>query len=323
MEKREVEILDLIPARCEKGELSKKEAAMKIMEVVYTNPGRFNLLDMDEDERSDFLLEMIPKFEGLMDRYDKSLGPLGAYIYFSIPGMRLSWSKKRLESEAGDRAAAPSVKGIYEASIARKTLAVYESRGLPEKRPLEKDEPPLVFKRIFSRPGRKLETRENLFKQRAALVLALKSAWYMDDEKIKRVSGYCGCSSQCVAETLEKIKGSLVEKSEQRERLEQMRSKAWYFVCKYRERLAALEPGTEAWKKTKKKLDYQLSSWKNKNRLLQGCRMTVSPKNKDLAKILSVKPYRISAYLKYAKKAAESEESFCASDSSEAAAGER
>ncbi len=315
MKKSECEILDLIPERLERGELSKKEAAMKIMEVLYTNPGRFNLLDMEEDERSDFLLEMLPKFEGLMDRYDKSLGPLGAYIYFSIPGMRLSWSKKRLEAAAGDRAAAPSVKSIYEASSAKKTLAVYESPAFSGRGRQTYEEAPLVFKRIFSRPGRKLETREISFKQRSALVLALKSAWYIDDKKIQQVSGYCGCSSQCVAETLEKIKNSLVEKNEQRERLEQMRSKAWYFVCKYRERLASLEPGTEAWKKTKKKLDYQLSSWKNKTRLLQGCRMTVAPKNKDLAKILSIKPYRISAYLKYAKKMAETGEKLTASDS--------
>ena len=304
-----VDALDLLPLECKKKSLSYEEAAMKIMEVVYTNPGRFNLLDMDEDSRSDFLLEMLPKFKGLVERYDSAFGPLGAYVYYSLPGMRLSWERRRVDQLAGEQAASASVRGIYESAMEKKTVQVADSfsrwqapvRGAAVKKEASAD---LVFKKVFRHPRGLLDARSKIFKQRSALVLALKSAWYIDDESVEKISGYLECSSDDMANTLAEIKDSLVKKNEKREQMKMRRDRAWYFICKYRERLARLEPNSEAWKKTRRRLEYQLSSWKNKNRLLNGCRMTVSPRNSEIAKILQVHPYRISVFLKYAKEMA-------------------
>lgn len=308
MKDLEIDELDSIPAMRERGELTKERAAMKILEIVYTNPGRFNMLDMEEDERSDFLTEMLPKFHGILERYDKSMGPLGAYIYYSIPGMRLSWEKKRLEAEIGKKGAAASVKRIYEDSMAKKTLAVAESKrgaALPHKESCGR---PLIFKKIINKKRGLLESRALYYRKRSALILALKSAWYIDDESIEKLSGCFGCSNERFAEDFEKIKNSLLGKNEKRANMTERRDRAWYFVCKYRERLAFLDPSSAAWAAAKKKLDYQLASWKNKTNLLQSRRMKVTPRNKDLAKMLSIPTYRVSAYLKYARRMAESGE---------------
>lgn len=301
--------LDLLPQQWKSGQMDLEGAAMKVMEVIYTQPGRFNLLDMDEDERSDFLLDTLPKFKRILERYDSGVGPLGAYIFFSIPGIRKSWERKRLDDAAGCKAAAPSVRRIYEDAVEKKAARVAEPcvRPYGEKRAAPaKVGSPLVFTRIFDKNRRLLGARQKRSMQRAALVLALKSAWYIDDSNVKRVSDYLDCSEEGLAGVLSEIKDSLAQKSKKRERLVELRDRAWFFVCKYRERLLELEPGSEEWAKTKKKLDYQLASWKNKNNCLQGGLLTVTPKNNDLAKLLRVKPYMISAFLKFAKKAADS-----------------
>ncbi len=310
--------LDMIPEMWKKGSLSKEEAVMKILERVYMNPGRFNLLDMDEDERSDFLLSAVPKFKGILDRYDKRLGPLGAYLFYSLPGIRLSWSRKKEEETASKRATRRNLKNIYEIEVEKNSrLGRAGEDGSLKVRDAGGDgfEEPLVFRRVFGRRKNLLEPKEVFYKKRAAFVLALKSAWYIDDSSLGKISGYCGFSKERVFETMRKIKDSLLERSEKRAKVEACRDRAWGFVCKYREMLARTDPSSSKFILLKKKLDYQLNSWKNKNKLLQSCQMTLAPRNNELAKILKVKPYRISVFLNYAKKLEKSgERLLCADD---------
>ena len=298
--------LDLIPKMLERGKMTKKEAVMKIMRVVYTNPGRFNLLDMNEDERSDFLLEAFNKFDGLLDRYDKSLGPLGAYIFYSISGIKMTWARKKGDERAIKRAIRRDFKNIYETALEKsERLAKTEADLLKVKDAgLDGGDEPLVFKRILGRRTNFLEPKEVFYKKRAAFALALKSAWYLDDKSLGKVCDYCGLSKNSFFKTALIIKRSLVARSEKRAKIEEMRDKAWLFVCKYREQLARMDPLCERFKVVKKKLDYQLNSWKNKNKILQSYQLTLSPRNKDLAKMLNIKAYRLSVFLNYAKKMA-------------------
>lgn len=313
MKKRVDFELDSLPQKVADGRLSKEAAAMKVFEVLYTNPARFNLSDMEEDERSDFLLGVLPKLEGILARYDKSLGPLGAYIYYSLPGMRLSWAKRRIDALTVEKAVATSVKSIYEDAMECKRVTVSDAEPCA-RRPRE-DDSPLVFKRIFNQPMGLSKPRDYACKRRSAFVLALKSAWYIDDKSVEKISDYCGCASDDLSSALAQVKRTLLKKNEKRAALERLRDKAWFFVCKYRERLLTLEPHTMAWEATKRKLDYQLASWKNKTRLLQSCRMNVTPNNNELAKLLCVKPYRISDYLTYARRMANAGEKFWAAES--------
>ena len=312
--------LDLIPELWKQGKLSEEEAVMKMLEQVYINPGRFNLLDMDEDERSDFLLSAIPKFKGILERYNKRLGPLGAYLFYSLPGIRLSWSRKMDEETASKRAAKRNLRSIYEIEVEKNgrlgqgredgALKVRDARA-------EKFEEPLIFKRVFGRRKNLLEPKEVFYKKRAAFVLALKSAWYIDDSSLGKISGYCGFSEERIFKTMRKIKESLLERSEKRAKVEASRDRAWGFVCKYREMLSRTDPSSSKFLLLKRKLDYQIHSWKNKNKLLQSCQMTLAPKNKDLAKILKIKPYRISVFLNYAKKLEKSGEQLLCADEGE------
>lgn len=307
--------LDLIPQMMEQGKLTKKEAVMKILEHIYKNLGRFDLLDLEEDDLSDFLMEMLPKFEGLLDRYDKSLGPLGAYIYYSIPGVRMSWKKRKWENAASNIATKRELKSVYEYELqdsSRIDLDKMDAKLKVKDSVGTSSDEPLVFRRVLDRRLNCLVPKEVFYKKRAAFVLALKSAWYIDDSSIGKVSDYCGFSKERFIEAMEKIKSDLLERSEKRAVIEANRDKAWAYVCKYREMLSKMAPSTPMYDLYKKKLDYQLNSWKKKTKLLQSCQMVLSPRNKELAKLLKIKPYRVSMILSYARKMVASGESFLA-----------
>ncbi len=316
---QEQDELDALPQKFKDGILTEKEAAMKMLEIIYMSPGRFNLMDMDEDERSDFLLSSLPRFERLFRRYDKSFGPLGAYLFYSIPGIKSSWLRMKADKTTERRAMMPCVKKLYEDAAVKSGLLVAEPAEIKNRGKIsreEKCEPQLVFRRIFARRENFLEPKELFYKKRAALTLALKSAWYIDDKAAEKVSGFCGFPLDSVLQTLDKVKNGLLEKSAARADMQERRDRAWYFVCKYRERLFGLDPANPKYKVLKRKLDFQMNVWKKKNRLLQSGQMSLAPRNKDLAKLLKIKPYRIGVYLNYAKKMAEAGETIFDSDSS-------
>ncbi len=303
--------LDEIPQMLENGSLTIKDAVMRVLGALYTNPCRFNLHDMDEEERSDFLLDSLERFQRLLCRYDKKQGPLGAFIFYSLPGIRKTWTKRRKEEDMSKKAVRRNLKNIYKDDLEDNEISweIKESDGLKVKDSAgENLEEPLLFKRVFGRRSSLLETKDFFYKRRAAFILALKSAWYIDDESVGKLSGYCGFSKECVFKAIRKVRKGLEPRQKQRAELELRRDKAWLFVCKYREMLANADPESERYKTLKRKLDYQLNSWKNKTKILQSCQMTLAPKNKDLAKMFKIEPYKVSVLLKYAKQMAASGE---------------
>lgn len=295
--------LDALPKEIAAGRLTVDAAAMKIMETIYTNPGRFGLSDMDEDARSDFLLEVLPRLSALLERHKESVAPFAAYLHASLPGFRRTWQKKIIEKTLEDRAMAPSVREIYEIAERKRMLAVAEPSSADSSgvRSDSLADGRLIFKRILGPQRKSLAPLEKVYRQRSALVLALKSAWYIDDEAADKVTGYCGCSKEYFLEQLERMRGLLQKKSRRAADLAEKRDRAWFFICKYRERLLHLEKGSRLYDETLKKLEYQIRSWKTKTRLLQSSTLRISPNNSELAACLEIPVHQVSIYLKYAR----------------------
>lgn len=310
--------LDSLPERVALGTIGKNEAAMKVLEILYTNPARFGLQTMDEDERSEFLLEALPKFEAMLERHNERISPFGAYLFHSIPGMKITWAKKRIEDARGEKAMKNSMEEIFKIGEERSLLevaspsapgarrrrirtATFPNARMPETR---KTGEIRDIGTIFAKHGRAAIAKNRLHEKRSALVLALKSAWYMDDSQIEKISEFCGCPKETFMEKVHDVRNKLVEKSERHETLVQKRDKAWFFICKYREEIARMEKGGAEYEKWRRKLNYQLNTWKRKNRLLQKCNYRVSADNETVAKALNVSAHKVSTYLNYARRMA-------------------
>ena len=81
--------LNSIPQKVLDGSLSIKEAVMSVMRIAYTNPACFLIKDMDEDDRSDFLIDCLPHFEKMILRHDEKIGQFGLYLYHSMAGLKM------------------------------------------------------------------------------------------------------------------------------------------------------------------------------------------------------------------------------------------
>lgn len=314
--------LDSLPELVALGKIGKNQAAMKVLEILYTNPARFGLQTMDEDERSDFLLQALPKFETMLERHNERISPFGAYLFYSIPGMKITWAKKRIEDARGERAMKNSIEEEFKNGEEEPLLEVANPSGrVAQRRRIRKEIFPDAsaftarkkeefrdIGKIFAKQGRATIARNSLHEKRSALVLALKSAWYMDDGQIEKISDFCGCPKETFMEKVHDVRNTLVEKSERHDSLVQKRDKAWFFICKYREEISRMEKGGAEYEKQKRKLNYQLNAWKRKNRLLQKCNYRVSADNETVAKALNVSAHKVSTYLNYARRMAQEKE---------------
>lgn len=314
--------LDSLPEKVALGKLDKKQAVMKVLEILYTNPARFGLQTLDEDERSEFLLEALPKFEAMLERHNERISPFGAYLFHSIPGMKISWAKKKIEDARGEKAMKNSMEEAFKSNEEKTLLEVaIPSRRVAQCRRIRTDffsdassiaaHKKGEFRdigKIFAKQGRSIIAQNRLHEKRSALVLALKSAWYMDDAKIEKISDFCECPKEIFMKKVHDIRNKLVEKSERHEVLVQKRDKAWFFICKYREEISQMEKGGIEYEKWKRKLNYQLNNWKRKNRLLQKCNYRISADNETVAKALNVSAHKVSTYLNYARRLAQEKE---------------
>ena len=314
--------LDSLPEQVALGKTSKNEAAMKVLEILYTNPARFGLHTMDEDERSEFLLEMLPKFETMLERHNERISPFGAYLFHSIPGMKITWAKKRIEDVRGENAMKKSIKAQF-ANIEERSLlevAIPSKRATQRRRTRAEVFPSTRTRatrkkceihdigKIFEKHGRATIAQNRLHEKRSALVLALKSAWYMDDNQIEKICEFCGCPKDIFMKKVHDVREKLIEKSERHKTLVEKRDKAWFFICKYREEISQMGTGDAKYEKWKRKLNYQLNTWKRKNRLLQECNYRISADNETVAKALNVSAQKVSTYLNYAKRLAQEKE---------------
>lgn len=287
--------LDCLPVKIRLGAISKKEAAMKVMEAVYTNPFRFNLQTMDEDDRSDFLIDMLPKFENLLERYEPLRSPFGAYLYYSLPGLRKTWSRRKIDNSMGQKAMASSVQDIYDYKNER-ILRVASPSSIEER-----------FQTLLKEHSMK-EEKTKIFQKRSAMVLALKSAWYIDDKQIEKISDFCECPKDVIMDKVQTLRDGLVEKREKHDDLTKKRDRAWYFICKYRDQLSRIDKDSKAYYDNIRKLKYQLNSWKKKNNLIKKSVQRICPDNNTIAKTLNLDPHKISAYINYAKELSKNQE---------------
>ncbi len=295
--------LNSIPQKVLDGSLSIKEAVMSVMRIAYTNPACFLIKDMDEDDRSDFLIDCLPHFEKMILRHYEKIGQFGLYLYHSMAGLKMSWYRKRRAKDIAARVMSPDIKDIYEKSCEKSLLSVASPSDI-ERRIFGDEEPSgrrrVEVKDIFkSRRGNShvdAKTRE----KRLAMVLALKCAWYLEESHIDKLSQLCECPRGELERKVQDLKGTLLEKSSKQEDLEKRRDNAWFFVCKYRDELSRMDENSIGYQAVKRKLEYQLASWKKKNSIIKRSRK-ITPENSAIAKILDIKTHSISSYLRCAK----------------------
>lgn len=297
-------VLDQIPALVESKKLSWQEACMQIYITLYNNPGRFNLLDMSDDNRSDFLLNFLQyKTENLLQNYNPDIAPFGAYIYFTIQSSKLTFLKKLSDQKVKDNLFRDESAIQYSEQIEDGVFYNSEvAESIPAYIPQSKEDeiPQLVYKKLFTKHRYRLSVKESQQRKlrQGLLILALKSAWYINDEQINKVSRVCEISPHVITDSICKLKANLITKSLCRREIENNRNKAYCFIKKYKEELENIsDKNSPIFKIINRKLNYQEKNFRNKNCILQTGKFKISPSNLEISTILGISEKLISCYL--------------------------
>lgn len=302
-------ILDEIPNLVKENKLSEQEACVQIYITLYTNPGRFNLLDLDKDSRSEFLLDFLQhKTTNLLKNYNPNITSFGAYVFFTIQTFKLSYLNKKADTHRKELLIINEATNNYSnelnnfenfSSTSKESQVAEISEAYIPKSDEEKI-PTLVYKKLFTRHKYKLSTLEsqNRKLKQGLLIIALKSAWYINDEQINKVSSVCEISADIISDSICRLKANLITKSLCRKKIEENRNRAYLFIDKYKKELEKIkEKDSPIFFKISTKLNYQQKNFINKNNLLQTGKFKIAPSNSEISSIIGIPERQVSCYL--------------------------
>ncbi|MBQ0002973.1 MAG: hypothetical protein KBT21_05505 [Treponema sp.] len=288
--------LDEIPQLLKSKKLSFEKACLAVYEIIYREPFTFDLADFDEDERSDFLLFFLQKkIPALVQKFNSDITTFGCYVYTVLKMTKLDYKQKIIKNNNNHKTYIQESILDYDEILRRSQESVYPvSETNPEYIPQTEEEkiPQLVYKKFFKSEHHRLcvaESKERKLK-RGILILALKSAWYINDDQIKKVSNYCKISSEIISSTICELKAGLINKAILREEIQNNRAKAYCLINNYEMQLknSGSYEGLPKFTRLEKRLEFQKKNFIQKNRLLRSGRCKIAPTNTEIAKVIGV-----------------------------------
>ncbi len=311
--------LDDIPDLVKSNKLSSQQACIQIYYTAYMNPARFGLLNLDEDSRSDFLLYFLQyKTQTLIENYNPKISPFGAYIYKTIQTAILTYNKKMSDKKNYDKiffmdsfCDYQTKMEEYENSVT-KIASNQESFNCKNQIKIKTHELqnsknenfviPLVFKQLFTKAPHRLTITDSHQRKlkRGLLILALKSAWYISDSQIQKVSKICSIPPDVLTESVCHLKSKLITKALNRQTIENNRNRAYCFIHNYRMQLENLDTNHDYLKsnKLKKKLDFHIANWEKKTKFLSNGRLKIAPSNSEIASVVGLSSRFVSFYMR-------------------------
>ncbi|MGN0740668.1 MAG: hypothetical protein ACI4LX_10910 [Treponema sp.] len=297
--------LDNIPYLIESKEMSVQEACIQVYRILYMNPARFNLQDLDEDTRSDFLLYFLQyKAEKIVNTFNPEIALFGSYIFFTIQLAKITYIKAMTRKKNFEKTYfKDSVHNFYDMQEYAEKSVTKIADKIPSYVPSKTQGqiPHLVYRRLLEKQPHRLSTKDSQERKLkiGVLLLALKSAWYINDEQINKVSQICEIPADVLTDSVCTLKAKLINKSLNRKKIEEARNRAYYFVNDYKMRLAKGEDSVSetSFKIFKKRLSYHTNSWKVKTKNLQSGMARISPTNSEIAAVLGSNDRWVSIYL--------------------------
>lgn len=273
--------VERLPALVAEGKITAKEGAYLIWEDVYCNPQRYGIALMNEDDRSDFLLFLLRKFERILTEFEPGKALFRTYIRGAIRILAINYIRRRATAAT-------------EEAITRHTLKTYVAESTNQYEAeidCDDDEEELaIFSKTFSRQ-KKRQMAEN-----TALVLTLKTCHEVDEKIVQNVSRFLHIAPETLTNLVNKLKKQSDYKVVQREHVIRRRDNAFYYHRKYLVELHRLQEGTVNFESVMRKYQKQTENWMRQNKLLSH-RYVLSPTNASIAKEIDMEPRKVSFYI--------------------------
>lgn len=319
--------LNSIPEMIESKIITQDEAARIIAEDLNRNKRKYHLISNDEDILSELSLKILQTSDFLFKNYKKEKCAFKTYLLSVLKYQILTILREHRKRNSGDELAKQCPHIHYETQT-----ELYEMDEAPFKimhvKPfVKKTEDKITYReKRLSKKDKKSSPAENSTsekpkikmqdlvtywanrtsqKARTALILALKSSYYITEENIDSVCDYCEISKKIMQETIDELKSKIPEKQEKIELLQNRRTKSFNFHIKLQKRISeAVE--TEKKEELSKKYEYHTKKWQERNSRIHTKSVKLCPTNKQVAEILGICERQVGNYIKNAEIVAES-----------------
>ena len=275
--------IESLPQLVAEGKLTKREAAKIIWEDMYLYPMKYGL-SLRNDAKSEFLLYLQERIDSIFDDYEPGKILFRTYIWGLVKQTYQTWKRKRRKEYADEESIKKSLTSIYDDIIGKH----YEQ----EIKSMDDDDEEV--KEQWKRKEREMT-------EKAALILALKSCYDIDEKLVESVSKFSHINKSTLFEKIEKMKEKSEHKIRRRNAIIRSRDNAFYYHRKYRIELSKLKEGTSSFERVQKKYQQQTERWIRQNNLLAH-RYILSPSNVDVAGELGMKPRQVCFYINHIRK---------------------
>ncbi|MFC2280693.1 MAG: hypothetical protein ACFNLN_03855 [Treponema socranskii subsp. buccale] len=285
--------IDDLPDLVQAGTLSKEEAVKKIAEYIFREPYRFGLAGFDDDFKSEIILTVLQKGAQVFKRFDKNCGAFGSYLYAFVRGLILTQKREAIRKFIADS----NMKAFSYPEDSKRTD---ESLSFIVAEPKVRYAP-VSNTKIWKALSRRCNAT-NAGDAKTALILALKSSYYIPASSVDEVSSYCKLQSAELQRLIAELNSLLYSRIERRNTIVRRRDNAYYFHRKYYMQLKLCDKEKTDTELLLKKYRKQTESWKHKNKELRESRWRVCPTNKMIANILGICERQVSHYITRAQK---------------------
>jgi hypothetical protein len=287
------EEIEKIPELVATGKMTETEGVNLIAKEIYQSPFRFGLTAYDEDFRSEVLLSFLQKGRFVIERYIPERSSFRSYLFASIQGFILTQKRNQIRKMISDNNIRQYI-AAEEIEAERKTNEHLSVSCVPVKYKSVNDNN--IWREMSTR-CRAVGTSN----AKTALILALKSSYYIPADYVDDVSSYCSLKSAELHRLIIELNSLLYTRIKRRNLIVERRNSAYYFHRKYFIQMKYCNHDKTDMVNLSQKYRKQTENWKNKNSLLQKSRYRVCPTNKMIAKILGICERQVSYYIKRAK----------------------
>ncbi len=278
--------LNSIPEMIESKVLTQEDAAKIIAEDLIRNPKDYHLISNDEDIISELSLRILQSSDFIFKNYKKEKCSFKTYICMIFKYQILTIRRENKRQSSGYELVKQYPHLHYE-----NQSELYEMDEAPFKiahvKPfIKKTEDKITYKeKRKSKKEKKIMDTEEISaektkikmrdlvsywesrtssKAKTALVLALKSSYYITEENIDSVCDYCEISKKIMQETIDELKSKIPEKHEKIEILQNRRAKSFNFHLKLQKWISE-EVDIEKKNELSKKYEYYTKKWQERN----------------------------------------------------------
>ncbi len=272
------------------GRMSRDDAYRALMLEIFTDRARFGLGQLSDEDFSDFLQDSLPVIFRAVTNYNADCGEFTAFLYVYIRTSLCSWLKGRAQRQTRDESlcfCSSAELDDWKEKCEEECFSWMKSFS-----EAEEFRDFLVGKDGLKKQGGK-------FFRDGLLVLAIKSAAFIDDEMTEKVAELTGLGKARLTEMLDFARKTIAHKEENVNVLKERREGYWYDHCRYRLERKKLHEGTSLCEAVGRKYESYTKKLNALNKRLSERVSKLSPTNETVANLLGMDKRHVGYMIKH------------------------